>query len=163
MTLPSKFASISFATVAATLVATGCKSDSPSTEPVTTSQIEKTTYRSNGEQIYVTATSQRGSTIDTKVDPAGKENSMGGMKMPCISCHGPDGHGGPDQKGAMGTAPAKDIRWSKLEKEYDPEKFRLAITEGKDADGTQLKSDMPRWNIGKEDVADLIEYLKQLK
>ncbi len=163
MNLFSRFMIIGIFTSVMTLAATGCKSEVPAPEPVNTSQIEKTTYRSNGEQIYVTATSQRGSTIDTKVDPAGKENSMGGMKMPCISCHGPDGHGGPDQKGAMGTAPAKDIRWSKLEKEYNPEKFRLAITEGKDADGTQLKADMPRWNIGKEDVADLIEYLKQLK
>jgi mono/diheme cytochrome c family protein len=38
----------------------------------------------------------------------------------------------------------------------------LAVSEGQDPDGTQLNTDMPRWNIGDDDLADLIAYLKTL-
>ena len=62
----------------------------------------------------------------------------------------------------MKSVPAKDIRWAVLKKEFDPEKCRLAVTKGQDPDGTQLKPDMPRWNIGKEDLADLVSYLTEL-
>jgi hypothetical protein len=57
---------------------------------------------------------------------------------------------------------AKDIRWSVLQSEFDAAKFKLAVTQGQDPDGTQLNSDMPRWNIGDDDLADLIAYLKTL-
>jgi len=58
---------------------------------------------------------------------------------------------------------APDIRWSALESEFDTEKFRLAVTQGQDPDGKkQLNHDMPRWNIGNDDLADLISYLKTL-
>jgi mono/diheme cytochrome c family protein len=57
---------------------------------------------------------------------------------------------------------AKDIRWKVLQTEFDAEKFRLAVVKGQDPDGTQLKSDMPRWNISDDDLADLIAYLKSL-
>ena len=40
------------------------------------------------------------------------------------------------------------------------EKFRLAIVKGQDPDGTQLNTDMLRWNIGDDDLADLIVFLK---
>jgi mono/diheme cytochrome c family protein len=49
-----------------------------------------------------------------------------------------------------------------LENEFDTEKFRLAVEEGKDPDGTQLSTDMPRWKMSDEDIADLIDYLKTL-
>jgi hypothetical protein len=64
--------------------------------------------------------------------------------------------------GMMQTMTAKDIRWSVLQKEFDAEKFRLAVTKGQDPDGTQLNKDMPRWNMGNDDLADLIAYLKTL-
>jgi len=62
----------------------------------------------------------------------------------------------------MQTMTAKDIRWSTLQGEFDAEKFRLAVTNGQDPDGAQLNTDMPRWNIGDADLADLIAYLKTL-
>jgi len=64
--------------------------------------------------------------------------------------------------GMMQSMTAKDIRWSALQSEFDAEKFRLAVTKGQDPDGTQLNTDMPRWNIGNDDLADLIAYLKTL-
>jgi len=46
---------------------------------------------------------------------------------------------------------------------FDAEKFRLAVTQGQDPHGEkQLNRDMPRWNIGNDDLADLITYLKTL-
>ncbi len=45
---------------------------------------------------------------------------------------------------------------------YDLETFRLAVVEGKHPEGSPLSSDMPRWTIGAEDLADLAEYLKTL-
>ena len=87
---------------------------------------------------------------------------MGGGQLTCASCHGPDGYGGKHNMGMMQTMDAKDIRWSVIQDEFDAEKFRLAVTEGLDPDGTQLNTDMPRWTIGDEDLADLITYLKTL-
>jgi hypothetical protein len=64
--------------------------------------------------------------------------------------------------GMMQVMDAKDIRWSVLQGEFDAEKFRLAVVNGQDPDGTQLNTDMPRWNIGNDDLADLIAFLKTL-
>ncbi len=64
--------------------------------------------------------------------------------------------------GMMQVMVAKDIRWSVLGGEFDAEKFRLAVVEGQDPDGTQLNSDMPRWKMSDADLADLIVFLKTL-
>jgi len=80
----------------------------------------------------------------------------------CASCHGTNGRGGVHNMGMMQTMDAKDIRWSALQNEFDAENFRLAVTKGQDPDGTVLSTDMPRWSIGNEDLADLIAYLKTL-
>jgi cytochrome c oxidase subunit 2 len=85
-----------------------------------------------------------------------------GGELACASCHGPDGRGGVHSTGMMQQMDAKDIRWKTLEGEFDTKKFRLAVEEGKDPDGTQLSTDMPRWNISDGDITDLIDYLKTL-
>lgn len=64
--------------------------------------------------------------------------------------------------GMMQTMDAKDIRWSTLSPEFDAENFRQAVVNGQDPDGTQLNSDMPRWNISDADLTDLIAFLKTL-
>ena len=119
-------------------------------------------FSSNGERIYFTATSQRGTAITYTSGPASNSWMMGGGQLACASCHGPDGRSGVHNMGMMQTMIAKDIRWSALQSEFDAEKFRLAVTKGQDHDGTQLNTDMPRWNIGGDDLADLIGYLKTL-
>ena len=45
---------------------------------------------------------------------------------------------------------------------FDAEKFKLAVTKGQDPDGSQLKPDMPRWNLNDDDLTDLIAFLKTL-
>jgi cytochrome c553 len=120
-------------------------------------------FRSNGERIYFTATSERGASITYSGGPASTGwRMMPGGGLACASCHGTDGRGGIHSMGMMQTMDAKDIRWSVLQDEFDAEQFRLAVTKGQDPDGTQLKTDMPRWNIGDDDLADLIAYLKTL-
>jgi cytochrome c oxidase subunit 2 len=119
-------------------------------------------FRSNGEQIYFTATSDRGTAITYTGGPISNGWMMGGGQLACASCHGTDGRGGVHSMGMMQTMDAKDIRWSVLEPEFDAAKFKLAVTQGQDPDGTQLKTDMPRWNISDQDLADLITYLKTL-
>ncbi|MBP1608445.1 MAG: c-type cytochrome [Acidobacteria bacterium] len=120
-------------------------------------------FRSNGERIYFSATSERGTAITYTGGPASNGWMMGGGgSLACASCHGTDGRGGVHSMGMMQVMDAKDIRWSALEGEFDPEKFRLAVVEGQDPDGTQLSTDMPRWKIGNDDLADLIAYLKTL-
>ena len=120
-------------------------------------------FDSNGERIYFTATSERGTAISYTGGPASNGWMMGGGgSLACASCHGTDGRGGEHSMGMMQVMDAADIRWSVLEGEFDPEKFRLAVVEGQDPDGTQLNTDMPRWNNGNDDLADLIDYLKTL-
>ena len=121
-------------------------------------------FGSNGERIYFTSTSERSTEITYAGGPASNGWMMMGRdgRLACASCHGPDGRGGEHSMGMMQVMDAPDIRWSVLEGEFDPEKFRLAVVEGEDPDGTQLNTDMPRWNIGNDDLADLIDYLKTL-
>lgn len=125
------------------------------------------TFGSNGERIYFTATSARGTAITYTGGPASNGGMMGGGMMgngrfACVSCHGTNGKGGQQSMGMMQGTDVKDIRWSTLQSEFDAEKFRLAVTQGQDPDGTQLSTDMPRWSIGNDDLADLITYLKTL-
>jgi cytochrome c oxidase subunit II len=147
--------------VIVTLLLAACTSRPQSSGPIGTAW-GKGAFRSNGERIYFTATSERGTAITYASGPGSGGWMMGGGQLACASCHGPNGRGGEHNMGMMQTMTAKDIRWSALQGEFDVEKFRLAVTKGQDPDGTQLKTDMPRWNLGNDDLADLIAYLKTL-
>lgn len=131
-------------------------------------------FDSNGEQIYFTGVNQNGDRIDYEGGPT--SGMMMGGYLSCASCHGPDGQGGRHVM-QMQTMDAPDIRWSQLageaeevgehdehghEGEYDLEMFRRAVVDGEHLDGEPLSADMPRWNIGDADLADLMEYLMSL-
>ena len=119
-------------------------------------------FHSNGERIYFTATSERGTTITYTSGPTSSGWMMGNGQLACASCHGPNGRGGVHNMGMMQTMTAPDIRWSALQSKFSAEQFGLAVTKDQDPDGTQMSTDMPRWNIGNDDLADLIAYLKTL-
>lgn len=149
--------------VIATLVITACASRSQSMGMGSNGTAWGTgAFRSNGERIYFTTTSERGTAITYTSGPTSSNWMMRGGQLACASCHGPNGRGGEHSMGMMQTMTAKDIRWSVLQNEFDAEKFRLAVTKGQDPDGTQLNTDMPRWSISNEDLGDLITYLKTL-
>lgn len=128
-------------------------------------------YRSNGEQIYFTATSQRGTPI---VSDMGMGMKGGGM-MTCANCHGPGGRGG-QVRMMMRVFEAPDIRYQTLtseehgeegkeEMEHEPytdEDIKRIISEGVEPDGEPLDWPKPRWSMSDEDVDDLLEFVKML-
>jgi cytochrome c oxidase subunit 2 len=124
---------------------------------------------SNGQQIYTTSTSQRGTAIEFEMG--------GGMMMPggmiaCATCHGADGRGR-EVRMMMRTFSAPDIRYKTLtsprtneqgeaEPIFTEATIKQAITEGTDPDGTPLQWPMPRWSMSAADLQDLVNYLKSL-
>lgn len=144
-----------------TFLMTACSSNLPATQAGGTTW-GTGAFASNGERIYFTSISDRGTPITYTSGPMSNSWMMGSGQISCASCHGPSGRGGSHNMGMMQTMTAKDIRWSTLANEFDAEKFRLAVVEGQDPDGTQLNTNMPRWKIGEADLADLVAYLKTL-
>ncbi|MDF1518921.1 MAG: hypothetical protein P1P73_00390 [Brevefilum sp.] len=134
-------------------------------------------FDSNGERIYFTSSSERDARITYSGGPPSSV-MMGGGYLACASCHGPDAQGGLHAMMGMQFMDAPDIRWDSLASEgdeghgddeeghgggeYDLKLFRLAVVEGEHPDGEPLSEDMPRWNIGDEDLEDLAEYLMRL-
>lgn len=137
---------------------------------------------SNGERIYLSAVSERTGRIGSRGGPPGGGMMMGGGGLACVSCHGADGRGGVHVMHML-VMDSADIRWSTLAAEmgegsseepqpggghdgpmagYDLEAFRLAVVEGRHPDGTALSLNMPRWDLGDEDLADLAEFLRSL-
>lgn len=134
-------------------------------------------FRSNGEQIYFTGTSERGSEIDYSGGPDPRGMMMRG-RLSCASCHGVDARGGVHVM-HMDVMDAPSIRWVALsahggehdegdgetgeaheDATYDLEIFRLAVTQGIHPDGGSLSDDMPRWVMTGDDLGDLGEYLQ---
>ncbi|KAA3644109.1 MAG: hypothetical protein DWQ07_18540 [Chloroflexi bacterium] len=134
-------------------------------------------FASNGEQIYFTGTNQNGQ----RIDYSGGTNfggMMGGTPS-CASCHGLDGRGGVHTM-HMQVMDAPDIRIEVPVEEgeehsdqgasehddqhaaYDLDAFRQAVVEGQHPDGEPLSRDMPRWDLGDEDLEDLFIYLQSL-
>jgi hypothetical protein len=123
----------------------------------------------NGERIYFTSMSNRG---DQTIYSGGP--NFGGMMMgsylTCAACHGPEGRGGLHQM-HMTTMNAPDIRYSALNSmpdmqnsktPYGMDQFKLEVEEGKDLNGEELNSDMPRWSMSNDDLEDLFAFLKTL-
>ncbi|WP_103068966.1 cytochrome c/ABC transporter substrate-binding protein [Aquimarina sediminis] len=98
---------------------------------------------------------------------------MSGVKvsatiMPCINCHKADGTGNPEG----GIVPS-NITWAELTKNYggkrqdnkkrpayDKTTLRKVITTGIDSGENQLHTTMPKYNMSREDLDNLIEYIK---
>jgi len=130
----------------------------------------KESYSSNGERIYYSGVSERTGPIPFQGGPMWLRMHGGG----CVSCHGVAGKGGVPVM--MGTSIPADIRYKALtgeehhkegEKEehlpYTDELIRRAITKGLDPAGKPLDRTMPRWDMKKEDLDDVIKHLKTLK
>ncbi|MCR4406229.1 MAG: cytochrome c [Anaerolineae bacterium] len=125
-------------------------------------------YRSNGEQIYFTATSQRGTPITSDL----RMGMMGSGMWTCATCHGANGRGGtvrmmmrifetPDIRYKTLTSPEEHAETEEHEP-YTDEDIKRAITEGIEPDGKPLDWPMPRWSMSDEDLDDLLEFLKTL-
>ena len=90
--------------------------------------------------------------------------------MACANCHGFDGRGKPEG----GVLPS-NITWEELTKSYGhtyaggrwhpayaEHSLAQAIIDGVDPAGTQLAAAMPKYRMSREDLADLLAYLKRL-
>src|SRR5215471_8189168 len=120
-----------------------------------------------GRSIYEHGVSASGKTIEAIL--------AGGTRVPasvvaCVNCHGPQGLGKPE----AGVLPS-NITWEALTKPYGSdhaggrftppytEHFLVrAITMGIDSGGAELNTVMPRFQLSKEDAADLVCYIQRL-
>ena len=136
--------------------------------PVALTQTALTPAESRGKQIYLRGMSQSGTEILAYVGESSLE--MPGATMACANCHGTDGRGKPE-----GSINPSDITAESLTKPYgvihpdgrkhpaySPRAFETAITRGIDPAGNHLSNVMPRYNLKREDLSDLIAYLARL-
>ena len=121
-----------------------------------------------GKQIYLLGTSPSGKDIFAYVGDASLE--VPGNMMACANCHGMAGQG----KVEGGINPS-NLTWETLTKpygvthvngrkhpSYTPRALELAITRGLDPAGNKLLNAMPRYQMSKQDLDDLVVYLKRL-
>jgi ABC-type branched-subunit amino acid transport system substrate-binding protein len=134
----------------------------------TLSQTPLTPQEVRGKQIYVEGTTTSGREILAYIGDASLE--VPGNTMACASCHASRGQGRPE-----GGIDPSNITWEALTKPYGvthaggrkhpaytERGLELAITRGVDPAGNKLLNIMPRYQMAKEDLADLIVYLKRL-
>lgn len=125
----------------------------------------------DGERIYHTGTDASGRPLPRAL--AGGRMMGAGMMAgaSCVDCHGEDGRGG--QIGMpWGAVDAPDIRYSSLTAPHTEDgtttpawtdaDIGRAIREGIEPDGARLAAPMPRWNLTDTELADLVDYLKEL-
>jgi len=116
-------------------------------------------FKTNGEQIYFTGISRRGS-VSFSGGPVWFQMHGGG----CVDCHGVNGKGGRIIT-MMGNFTAHDIRYKTLVNEDPPfniKSIKRAITKGIDQKDKRLDPNMPKWNMSDEDLNDVIKFLKTL-
>ena len=127
-----------------------------------------TPQESRGKQIYTQGTSASGKEILAYIGDSSLE--VPGATMACANCHASRGQGKPE-----GGIDPSNITWEALTKPYGvthtsgrkhpaytERGLELAITRGLDPAGNKLLAVMPRYQMTKEDLADLVVYLKRL-
>lgn len=123
-------------------------------------------FKSNGERIYFTATSASGLAITAR----GGNMHMGMMSGGgCVTCHGVDRQGGRLVPRFWKSAPSltSDALFGEHEEDghgdhdgYSDETLGRAIIRGIDAGGKPLDQAMPQGSMTKQDLDDLIAFLK---
>ena len=131
-------------------------------------QTPLTPQESRGKEIYLQGASKSGKDILAYIGDSSLE--VPGSSMACANCHGMAGQG----KSEGGIDPS-NITWEALTKPYGVTHasgrkhpaytvrgLELAITRGLDPAGNKLQNAMPRYQMSKQDLADLLVYLKRL-
>ncbi|HEY9402654.1 MAG TPA: ABC transporter substrate-binding protein [Pyrinomonadaceae bacterium] len=162
LSLPRASSRVSAQTTATANATTASSPQSPS-GVVTLTPEEK-----RGKQIYLRGTSASGREIAAYLGEASLE--VPASTITCAGCHGADGQGKPE-----GGITPSNITWSALTKPYGithasgrkhppytERALELALTRGLDPAGNRLLGVMPRYQMAREDMQDLIAYLKRL-
>jgi len=131
-------------------------------------QTPLTSQESRGKEIYLFGTSKSGKDILAYIGDSSLE--VPGSSMACANCHGMAGQGKPE-----GGIDPSNITWEALTKPYGvthssgrkhpaytARGLDLAITRGVDPAGNKLLNAMPRYQMSKDDLNDLLVYLKRL-
>lgn len=90
------------------------------------------------------------------------------MRVACVSCHGPQGKGGPVCMMMTGCFDVPNITWPVLTGPYEDHApytmntLKQAITQGVDPAGNQLDANMPHWQMSTQDLNDLIGFIQTL-
>jgi ABC-type branched-subunit amino acid transport system substrate-binding protein len=121
-----------------------------------------------GKQIYLRGTSPSGRAMVATMGDAAVE--VPASTLPCAGCHGYDGKGRPE-----GGVTPTNVTWPSLTVSYghrheagrahppfDELSLERALVEGVDPAGQPIPAAMPRYQMAREDMADLIAYLKRL-
>jgi ABC-type branched-subunit amino acid transport system substrate-binding protein len=145
----------------ALLTVTFCTLTATGQQPLSAQEIR-------GKQIYLQGTSPSGKDILAYVGDSSLE--VPGNVMACGNCHGTAGQG----KVEGGINPS-NVTWEALTKPYGlthvngrkhpaytSRALELAITRGVDPAGNKLLYAMPRYQMSKEDLDDLVVYMKRL-
>jgi ABC-type branched-subunit amino acid transport system substrate-binding protein len=122
-----------------------------------------------GRSLFLRGMSASGRAIDAEMGPRGGA-VVDAASLPCAGCHGRDGRGR-----AEGGITPSNVRWESLTRPYvvteasgrahPPYTERLvgrAVAMGIDPAGQRLDPAMPRYRLGRQDLADLIAYLRVL-
>jgi ABC-type branched-subunit amino acid transport system substrate-binding protein len=125
-----------------------------------------TPQEQRGERLYREGVAADGTSVRATLGSL----RLPGTRVPCVSCHGPDGLGRPD----AGVVPS-DISWANLTKPYGlrhdngrshppytADAIVRAVTEGVDPAGNGLDLAMPRYTLDSTAAHDLVAYLKHL-
>ena len=135
---------------------------------IATGQDVLTPAERRGKQVYLQGTSPSGKEILAYIGESSLE--MPGSAVACANCHGLDGRGKPE-----GGLDPSNITWDVLTKPYGQihpngrkhppyteRAVEIAITRGSDPAGNRLSNVMPRYQMSREDIVDLIAYLERL-
>jgi ABC-type branched-subunit amino acid transport system substrate-binding protein len=146
------------------------QANAPAASPAqaSSSVVALTPEEKRGKQIYLRGTSASGREITAYLGEASLE--VPASAMTCAGCHGAEGEGKPE-----GGVTPSNITWAALTKPYGvvhtsgrkhppytERALELALTRGLDPAGNRLLNIMPRYQMAREDLNDLIAYLKRL-
>ncbi|GHE20910.1 ABC transporter substrate-binding protein [Halomonas urumqiensis] len=123
-----------------------------------------------GHSLYTTGQSARGNEVSALVGE--RDIELPGHTLPCASCHGEDGLG----RAESGVHPS-ELNWRHLSRPsghfhlatgrhhppFTAESLWVTLTRGHDPAGNRLDTTMPRYRLSREDVDDLIAYLKVIE
>ena len=130
--------------------------------------VDFTPQEQRGRQLYREGVAADGTSVTAAVGRGSL--TLPATRVPCASCHGPDGLGRPD----AGVVPS-DITWANLTKPYGlrhdngrshppytADTIIRAVTDGVDSAGNTLHPAMPRYALDGSAASDLMAYLQRL-